>query len=130
MLENTQAAMDDLADLGGTLVGTLESGKGMISEIESLVTDANIRSDVAGLMTSVPAAATEIAALAKGGVFTIIADAPAFIADATAAYAKLIAAIAAAKGVAVVVTTAAAAPATATAAAASVTTAAAVAKAS
>ena len=114
-LPNTAAAMGDAADLVGTIVGTMESGKGILSEVEGLVTNAAIRSDIAGLMTTVPAAAAEILAGAKGGIFTVIVDAPEFVADATAAYTQLLAAIANAKGVSVVAVTAAAAPAAAAA---------------
>jgi hypothetical protein len=55
-------------------------------------------------MTTVPEAAAEITAAAKGGVFTIAADAPEFLADAAAFYTQLLTAIAASKGVQVVVT--------------------------
>ena len=103
-LPNTKAAADDLADLAGTFVGTMESGKGLISEVSALIGNTNIRSDIAGLIVSLPASATELIAAAKGGVLTIAMDAPEIISDATEFYTKLIAAIAAAKGVQVVVT--------------------------
>jgi hypothetical protein len=103
-LPNTQAAMSDAADLIGTVIGTFESGKGLFSEITGIVTSSQVRSDVAGLMTTVPEAAAEITAAAKGGVFTIAADAPEFLADAAAFYTQLLTAIAASKGVQVVVT--------------------------
>ena len=104
MLENTKAALDDAADLVGTLVGTFQSGKGVIAEVAGLVTSSHVRSDIAGLMTSVPAAASEINAQAKGGVFTIVADAPEFIADAVEAWTKFQTALAEGKGLTVVVT--------------------------
>ena len=104
-LPNTNAAADDLADLAGTFVGTLESGKGLVSEVSSLISNTNIRSDIAGLMVSLPASATELIGAAKGGVLTIAIDAPEIIGDAMKFYTKLIAAIAAAKGVSVIITT-------------------------
>jgi hypothetical protein len=114
-LPNTQAAMSDAADLVGTVVGTLESGKGVVTEVEGLITNSQIRSDISGLIQTAPAAATELIAAAKGGVITIITDAPEFIADATLAYAALLSAIAKSKGVTVVAVTSAQAPAAAAA---------------
>ena len=114
-LPNTQAAMSDAADFVGTVIGTLESGKGVITEVESLIANSQIRSDISGLIQTAPAAAVELLAAAKGGVLTIITDAPEVIADATLFYALLLTAIAKAKGVTVVAVTAAAASAAAAA---------------